>query len=135
MKKSKNSARVAIIQAAPIIMDREATTEKAVSLTLDTGKKNAKLVPFPETYILAYPRGLGFGTKVGSRAACGRKDWLRYWNNSVSVPSDTTGTWRSGTESRRIISDGYHRKRRRTQRYFVLHNAMLRIGRDFINRA
>lgn len=90
MNNPENSVRVAVIQAAPIIMDRDATTEKAVALTLEAGNKGAKLVLFPEAYIPAYPRGLGFGTKVGSRSAAGRKDWLRYWDNSVSVPSDTT---------------------------------------------
>lgn len=90
MNNSEKSVRVAVIQAAPIFMDREATTEKAVALTLEAGKKGAKLVLFPEAYIPAYPRGLGFGTKVGSRTASGRKDWLRYWNSSVPVPGDTT---------------------------------------------
>jgi nitrilase len=47
-------------------------------------------VLFPEAYIPAYPRGLAFGTKVGSRSASGRKDWLRYWNSAVAVPGDTT---------------------------------------------
>jgi nitrilase len=90
MNNSENSVRVAVIQAAPIFMDREATTEKAVDLIQEAGKKGAKLVLFPEAYIPAYPRGLGFGTKVGARSASGRKDWLRYWNNSVPVPGDTT---------------------------------------------
>jgi nitrilase len=90
MNKSENAAKVAVVQAAPVMMDREATTEKAVALILEAGKKGAKLVLFPEAYIPAYPRGLGFGTKVGSRSASGHKDWLRYWNNAVPVPSDTT---------------------------------------------
>jgi nitrilase len=90
MKNTENFVRVAVVQAAPVLMDREATTEKAVSLTLEAGEKGAKLVLFPEAFIPAYPRGLAFGTKVGSRSESGRKDWYRYWNNSVSVPSETT---------------------------------------------
>jgi nitrilase len=86
----KHSVRVAVVQAAPIMMDREATTEKAVSLTLEAAEKGAKLVVFPEAFIPAYPRGLTFGTKVGSRSPEGRKDWLRYWEHSVPVPSETT---------------------------------------------
>jgi nitrilase len=69
-------------------MDREATTKKVVSLTLEAGEKGANLVLFPEAFIPAYPRGLSFGTKVGDRSESGRKDWFRYWNNSVPVPSE-----------------------------------------------
>lgn len=90
MNNTEHTIRIAVVQAAPILMDREATTEKAVSLTLEAGEKGAKLVLFPEAFIPAYPRGLSFGTKVGSRSDSGRKDWYRYWNHSVSVPSDTT---------------------------------------------
>ncbi|MCI1695492.1 MAG: carbon-nitrogen hydrolase family protein [Aneurinibacillus aneurinilyticus] len=71
-------------------MEREASTEKAVSLTLQAAEKGARLVVFPEAFIPAYPRGLSFGTKIGSRAPEGRKDWLRYWENAVPVPSETT---------------------------------------------
>ncbi len=90
MEKEKNHVRVAVVQAAPIIMDREATTQKAVALLHEAAQKGAKIVVFPEAFIPAYPRGLRFGTKVGSRSAEGRKDWSRYWNNSVPVPGETT---------------------------------------------
>jgi nitrilase len=71
-------------------MDREATTAKVVELTHEAAKQGAKIVLFPEAFIPAYPRGLTFGTRVGSRSEAGRKDWARYWRNSVSVPSETT---------------------------------------------
>ena len=74
MNNTENIVKVAVVQASPILMDCQATTEKAVALTLEAGKRGAKLVLFPEAYIPAYPRGLGFGTKVGSRSASGRKD-------------------------------------------------------------
>lgn len=84
------SVRVAVIQAASVIMDREATTEKAISLTLKAAKQGAQIVIFPEAFIPAYPRGLNFGTSIGSRSPEGRRDWLRYWENSVPIPSQTT---------------------------------------------
>lgn len=90
MVNNDNQVRVAVVQAAPILMDQAATTEKAVSLTLKAGERGAKVVLFPEAFIPAYPRGLTFGTKVGSRTESGRKDWLRYWNNAVPVPGETT---------------------------------------------
>lgn len=85
-----NSVRVAVIQAASVIMDEKASTDKAVSLTMEAGEKGANIVVFPESFIPAYPRGLTFGATIGSRTLEGRKDWFRYWQNSVSVPSETT---------------------------------------------
>jgi nitrilase len=85
-----NVVRVAVVQAAPVILDREATTAKVVALTHQAAKQGAKIVLFPEAFIPAYPRGLTFGTRVGSRSDVGRKDWARYWRNAVSVPSETT---------------------------------------------
>jgi len=82
--------RVAVIQAAPVIMDRELTVEKTRSLALEAAEKGAKIVVFPEAFIPAYPRGMTFGTNVGSRSQEGRQDWARYWKNSVLVPSSTT---------------------------------------------
>ncbi|WP_126427319.1 carbon-nitrogen hydrolase family protein [Brevibacillus marinus] len=90
MSNRQQSVRVAVVQAASVIMEREASTEKAVSLTLEAGAKGANIVVFPEAFIPAYPRGLAFGTAVGSRSPAGRKDWLRYWENAVPVPSETT---------------------------------------------
>jgi nitrilase len=86
----QNSVRVAVVQAAPVLMDREATVEKTVSLTAQAAEQGAKLVLFPETFIPAYPRGLTFGVKVGSRSDRGREDWYRYWNNSITIPGPTT---------------------------------------------
>ncbi len=90
MTSESNVVRVAVVQAAPVIMDREATTAKVVALTHQAAKQGAKIVLFPEAFIPAYPRGLTFGTRVGSRSEAGRKDWARYWRNAVSVPSETT---------------------------------------------
>lgn len=82
--------RVAVIQAAPVIMNLENTVKKAVALTHEAGRKGARIVVFPEAFIPAYPRGLTFGTNVGSRSTSGRQDFARYWRNSVPVPGETT---------------------------------------------
>ncbi|MGP3609117.1 carbon-nitrogen hydrolase family protein [Anoxybacteroides rupiense] len=86
----QHHVRVAVVQTASVIMDRKASTEKAISFIQQAGEKGANIVVFPEAFIPAYPRGLSFGTTVGSRSPEGRKDWLRYWENSVPVPSETT---------------------------------------------
>ncbi|MFA5621147.1 MAG: carbon-nitrogen hydrolase family protein [Thermovirgaceae bacterium] len=90
MDSKSKTVRVAVVQAAPVIMDRRGTLEKALDLMEACGKENAKIVVFPEAFIPAYPRGLTFGAVVGSRSPEGRKDFRRYFENSVEVPSDTT---------------------------------------------
>ncbi len=79
--------KVAVVQAAPVQFNREASVEKACRLTLEAAAQGAKLILFPEAFIPAYPRGLSFGTVVGSRSPQGRLTWQTYWENSVSIPS------------------------------------------------
>jgi len=82
--------KVAVVQAAPVLFDREATVEKTCKMIADIGSQGARLILFPEAFIPAYPRGLTFGSVVGSRTDVGRQVWQRYWANAVDVPSPTT---------------------------------------------
>jgi nitrilase len=82
--------RVAVVQAAPVLFDREATVEKSCQLTAEAAAQRANLVLFPEAFIPCYPRGIGFGTVVGSRSPEGRNTWQRYWANAVDVPGPAT---------------------------------------------
>jgi nitrilase len=82
--------KVAVVQAAPVVFDREATVEKACGLIKEAAAQGAQFVLFPEAYIPAYPRGLAFGTVVGSRSPVGQRVWQRYWENTVKVPGPAT---------------------------------------------
>lgn len=82
--------KAAVVQAASCLFDRDASVEKACRLTADAAAQGAKLILFPEAFIPAYPRGLGFGTVVGSRTGAGRRTWERYWANSVDIPGSAT---------------------------------------------
>jgi nitrilase len=86
----KKQVKVAVVQAAPVLFDREATVEKACGLIEEATDQGAQLILFPEAFIPAYPRGLAFGTVVGSRSPVGRRVWQRYWENTVEVPGPTT---------------------------------------------
>lgn len=85
-----NTMRVALIQSSPVLFDLEGTLNKIEELVDEASKENPDLVLFPEAFIPAYPRGLSFGTVVGSRSESGRETWLRYWENSIKVPSEST---------------------------------------------
>ncbi|MDF2963115.1 MAG: nitrilase [Paenibacillus sp.] len=86
----KSSVRIAVVQSAPTLFDKTSAFENIERLTKEAGAEQAKLVVFPEVFISGYPRGLYFGTKVGSRNLAGRKDWERYWESSIHIPSTDT---------------------------------------------
>ena len=46
---------VAAVQATPVFLDREATTDKAIDLIQTAASEGAGLVVFPETFIPTYP--------------------------------------------------------------------------------
>src|SRR5688500_14569727 len=77
------SGKVAAVQATPVILDAEATIEKAVGLLHESADLGARLAVFPETFVSVYPSGAW-----GHQAA--RFDgfdemWERMWANSIEV--------------------------------------------------
>ena len=90
MDKTQNKVNAAVVQAGSVIFDRRACIEKASILVSEAAGQGADLVLFPEAFIPAYPRGLSFGTIIGSRSPAGRGAWQRYWENSIEVTSQST---------------------------------------------
>ncbi|HUT82901.1 MAG TPA: carbon-nitrogen hydrolase family protein [Candidatus Bathyarchaeia archaeon] len=88
MVEYSNSVRVAVIQDSSEIMDKEACITKIEKLSTEAAKEGAKIVLFPEAFIPGYPRGLYFGTKIGSRLDKGKQDFARYWKNSLTIPGE-----------------------------------------------
>lgn len=89
---NSSTVKVAVVQASPVLFDREATIVKTCQLLREAAGSGANLVLFPEAFIPAYPRGLSFGMVVGSRTSEGRELWQRYWDNAVEIPSPATET-------------------------------------------
>ena len=69
--------RAAVVQAAPVIMDKRGTMERIRKLTGVAAGQGARIILFPEACSPCYPRGLSFGSVVGNRSMGGRKDWAR----------------------------------------------------------
>jgi nitrilase len=90
MTANDQKTKVAVVQAAPVLFNQDATIAKACDLIGQAAEQGAQLILFPEAFIPAYPRGLAFGTVVGSRSPVGRRIWQRYWENTVEVPGPAT---------------------------------------------
>ena len=77
------TVRVAAIQATPVILDADASVEKAIRLVGDAAADGAQLAVLPEAFVPLYPSEHGPGA-----AAFGGFDelWERLWANSVDVP-------------------------------------------------
>ncbi|OEK01336.1 nitrilase [Roseivirga sp. 4D4] len=73
---------VAVVQAAPVLFNLEATLDKVERWVEEA--RDASLMLFPEAFVSAYPRGLSFGTVVGSRKEEGRALWQKYWESSIA---------------------------------------------------
>ena len=78
-------ATVAAVQATPVFLDREATTEKACALAQEAAAGGASLVVFPEAFIPAYPDW------VWRLPAWQDGPWMhRLLDQAVAVPGPTT---------------------------------------------
>ncbi len=87
---TEHRVAVAVVQAAPVLFNRDATVDKAVQLIGEAAAGGARLILFPEAFIPAYPRGLGFGSVVGNRTPEGRQTFEAYWAGAVDVPGPAT---------------------------------------------
>lgn len=84
----KKLIKVAVVQAGSVLFDKAACIEKVEKMTAEAAEAGAHLVLFPEAFIPAYPRGMSFGTVVGSREGWGRDHWQIYWENAVEMPGE-----------------------------------------------
>jgi|Deesub1362A_J573_1020465.scaffolds.fasta_scaffold00160_69 aliphatic nitrilase len=75
----------AAIQASPVYLNREKTTEKTIELLKEAAKEGAKLIVFPEAFIAGYPYFAWLGTPMWYHNLF--KEWYK---NAVEIPSRTT---------------------------------------------
>ncbi len=82
-----SNVRAAAVQATPVFLDREATTDKACRLVREAASEGAGLVVFPEAFIPTYPDWVWRRKPWDDGAA----DWFgRLADNAVVVPGPTT---------------------------------------------
>lgn len=75
--------KIAAVQAAPVFLDREATTEKACQLIREAAAKGARIIGFPEGFIPAHPIWFHFHPstdKISTQLS------VELFKNSVEIP-------------------------------------------------
>lgn len=85
-----STLKAAVVQAAAVAFNVDATLNKVEQLTAKAAENQAKLVVFPEAFVSAYPKGLDFGCRIGQRKPEGREDFRRYWESAIDVPGPAT---------------------------------------------
>lgn len=118
--------KAAVVQASPVLLDREATVEKACRLIEEAGDNGARIVVFPETYIPGYCHWFWFYT--AESAACFKFN-KELFKNSVTVPSPATD--RLGQAARRAgayVVMGINEKDAGT--YGTMWNSLVFLGPD-----
>src|SRR5512137_1897824 len=86
----ETKVQVAVVQAAAVPFDTEACVDKAVRLIREAAAKGAKVILFPEAFIVGYPKGLGYGLVIGARDAAGREEFRIYLDAAIEVPGPQT---------------------------------------------
>ena len=122
------TVRVAAIQATPVILDAEATVEKAVRLLGEAAGEGAQLAVLPETFVPLYPSNAW----ARGAAAFGGWDelWERLWANSVDVPGPLARAAGRGLRASTASHCAIGVNERESERPGSLYNTLLLLGPD-----
>jgi nitrilase len=77
------TVRVAAVQATPVLLDADATIDKAIGLLAEAAEDGARLVVFPECFVSIYPSG-AWGA-AAARFGGFDELWRRMWDSAVDV--------------------------------------------------
>ncbi|MEI7673190.1 MAG: nitrilase-related carbon-nitrogen hydrolase [Deltaproteobacteria bacterium] len=86
----ETTVQVAVVQAAAVPFDTEACVDKAVRLIEEASATGAKVIVFPEAFIVGYPKGFNYGLVIGARDAAGREEFRIYLDAAIEVPGPQT---------------------------------------------
>lgn len=121
--------KAAAVQAEPVVLDREATVEKACQLILETAANGAQLIIFPELFIPTYINAAVWGRGLASfGTANAKRAWSRLWQNSVEIPSHTTDRLsKTARDANAVVAIGLHERESESR---SLYNTLLFLNSD-----
>ncbi|MBI2184476.1 MAG: carbon-nitrogen hydrolase family protein [Thaumarchaeota archaeon] len=79
--------KLAAVQAAPVFLNREVTTEKACHLIEEAAKNGAKIVGFSECFLAGFPHWV---TRFQLSKERLERLYIRLFSNAVEIPSRAT---------------------------------------------
>ena len=120
------TVRVAAVQATPVILDADASIDKAIALLDDAAADGAALVVFPECFVSVYPSGTWAAPAATWTEGCDEL-WERMWASSVDVDGPLVGRLVSACAVRGVhLAIGVNE--REDERPGSLYNTLLIIG-------
>lgn len=119
------TVRVAAVQATPVILDAEATIDKAIALLGAAADEGASLVVLPECFVSVYPTG---AWAAGAAHFVGFDElWRRMWESSLDVRGPLVEKLVAACAARDVhLVIGVNE--REDARPGSLHNTMLTLG-------
>ena len=122
-------SRIAVIQKAPSLLDRERTMRDAVDAVDEASRSGAELVVFPETFIPGYPVWI-WRLRPGTDAAIIAKLHSRLVSNAVDVSrGDLTPLCEAAKRNKVSVVCGIEERDHDTSRG-TLYNAVVLVGTD-----
>jgi nitrilase len=119
------TVRIAAIQATPVILDADASVDKALRLLEEAANDGAQLAVFPELFVPLYESG-AWAHDAASFSGWDEL-WERLWENSVDVPGPLTDRI-AGACSELGVHCAIGVNERESERPGSLYNALLLFG-------
>ena len=120
------TVRVAAVQAMPVVLDVEATTDLVLERLGEAADQGATLVVFPECFLSLYPSGAWAAAAATWSAGCDEL-WERMWASSVDVDGPHVGRLVAACAERGVhLAIGVNE--REDQRPGTLYNTLLLLG-------
>jgi len=121
-----DTVRIAAVQDTPVVLDADATVDKAIGLVDEAADRGAKLVVFPECFVSLYPSGTWAATATSWSKEYDEL-WERMWASSVDVDGPIVDRLTKACAERDVhIAIGVNE--REDERPGSLYNTLLVIG-------
>ena len=128
-------AKIAVVQQAPVVLNKEKTIQEAVAMTDEAAANGAKLIIFPEAHIPGYPAWI-WRLRPGGDWGLSEEIHARLLDNSVNLESDDMVPLYDAAKKHQVTIMCGMNERESNLSQATLYNTAVTIGPDgqLINR-